>query len=362
MNNLGKKHANPIMTKPGSATKTHLSFKKNLPTVQGVIRTPHVPPTTMSPPPQAMPPQSVPPLATTPLAPPQAEQNFSQSAQPAFPQVSPQVKRLVGIPINIENVSAQKTAFKDRTIVQEVPSLDKVLEDALDEIKEQIQNYLEVCDTLSHRPINMDYLIEMLFVLARSLNFDFLMLMRISSSENSFAPSLVRGLKTNPPPMTSIFAPAISDGKIAWNELMQITSSADGEFLKWISKEKISSLGYVPFQDGKNISGFMILGSYRQKAKSQIASQLLELCGGRIGLAIAYEKRENLNDPELMNLVSGINEKQRQTSEYFELLSSSLGEKDGLAGKILIKTKDSLVTTSAKVEALKSLIQKKYQS
>nr|HPN84820.1 hypothetical protein [Victivallales bacterium] len=289
--------------KPG-ATKTSISFRKP---ELGATKVPAAttqsaqkPPLPQDPPTLAkntLPPQhahhSAPPPPAAPKAPPIPTQNphntsysthagHANAATHHQPAQAP-VRRVVGVPLKVENMVAQKTGIKDNQPVQKAPTLDKTIEAAVDEIKDQIQNYIEVCDTLSRRPVDMDNLVEILFVMTRSLNFDFLILLRASPSGKGFCAYHVRGLKANHPDMDSLLEPALSNGKISWNTLIKITSSSEGKFAEWMRDEKISSVGHVPFHDGDNINGLMIVGSYEKKNKTQIASQILELCGSRIG-------------------------------------------------------------------------------
>jgi hypothetical protein len=288
------------------------------------------------------------------------EYSVPQTAEQVPPWEKPKspVVRIAGIPIKAENQSAQKTGFLEKAPdAQAAISLEKAIEGTIDDIKEQLQNYLEVCDTLSHHSFSYDNLIELLFVLVRSVNLDFFVFLQVPKSGDGFSPVFSRGLK-NPPGrhIISSLGKAILEKKLSWAELMKIVSVKDGSFADWVAKEKIESVGFVPFHDGKAIRGLMIIGSYSKKQKSPIASQLLELCGGRIGISLSLKEKDEPVSPKALTLVSSIKETQKQALEYFELIMATTGARDDLAGKILIKCKSAMEKNSESIENLSNEI------
>ncbi len=365
MNQPGKKNTK-FNTRAPAATRSHIAFRKpGLPPVREEAKLPswntawphgQVP----SQPHTAAQTQTQNPLQpqSAPVPPPAPVENVSGPPLAPSTQIG-SVKRVVGIPIKPGRGFPQQTGALNKPTALQAPSPDNCVDNALDEIKEQIQNYLEVCDTLSHRPIEMDYLVEVLFVLARSLNFDFLVFMKAAEGGKSFSHCISRGVRNHPPAFAPAFSPCISDGKIMWNELMKASSEKDAPVSVWVGREKISSIGYVPFQDGDSILGFMILGSYTKKSKTPVASQILELCGGRIGLSLAYESRCKDPDTGVAAALSEVELHHSQALEYFDLLSSSFGAGDGLAGKLLGKSRDSLKKASDRLSEIKSAVSRK---
>jgi hypothetical protein len=283
-----------------------------------------------------------------------------QTAEQVPPQESPRapLMRIAGIPMKAENQSAQKTGFLEKVPNGRMAvSLEKAIEGTIDDIKEQLQNYLEVCDTLSHHSFSYDNLIELLFVFVRSVNLDFFVFLQVPKSGDGFSPVFSRGLK-NPPGrhIISSLGKAILEKKLSWAELMKIVSVKDGSFADYVAKEKIESVGFVPFHDGKAIRGLMIIGSYSKKQKSPIASQLLELCGGRIGISLSLKAKDEPFSPKILTLMSGIKETQKQAMEYLELIMATTGARDDLAGKILIKCKNAVEKNCESIETLSNEI------
>jgi len=362
---LESKKNNKFNTRPPIATRSHIAFRKttqqtknNIPQLPKQQQTPPPPPPkTYNPPSQELIPNQA--AVNNPLPTPQPT-TLQQQTDIKTTIESPQkeTKRLVGIPIKMPNQFAQRTGMIDKAVPsEEAQAQKKNIESNFDEITEQIQNYLEVCDTLSRRPIDMEYLTELLFVFTRSLNFDFLVILCVGK-DNSFSKFISRGLKGEYPNFQTIFAKAISEGRVIWPEIMHITSAKDGEIAKWINKQKIYSIGHVPFQDGNNILGFMMIGSYSKKNKSPIASQLLELCGGRVGLALANDLILREKNEQLSFLVSKLENEFSQIKEYTELLESSFQDKESLAGKLIKKCNESVKKAEENVLNLKSLTKK----
>ncbi|HOK05353.1 MAG TPA: hypothetical protein P5270_00610 [Victivallales bacterium] len=344
-------------TRPPIATRSHIAFRK--PTQQTKNSIPQLPKQPIpSPSHQEVTKNQA---AFTPPPPPPPPPTIVQqqtSIQPTTEPPQKESKRLVGIPIKIPNQFAQRTGMIDKgTSIEAPPLQNKDTESNFTEITEQIQNYLEVCDTLSRRPIDMEYLTELLFVFTKSLNFDFLVILCVGKN-NSFSTYISRGLKGEYPNFQNIFAKTISEGRVIWPEVMHITSAKDKEIAKWINKQKIFSFGYVPFQDGNNILGFMIIGSYSKKTKSPIASQLLELCGGRIGLALAHDLLLKERNEQISSLISELDNEFSQIKEYSELLESSFQDKESLAGKLIRKCNESLKRAGENISNLKLLNKK----
>jgi len=177
--------------------------------------------------------------------------------------------------------------LKEKTRQAAAPEGSSEMED----LKDQVAVYLEVCDSLMGE-WDAETIIDLLHLLARSLNFDVVSLVLVDP-ENSgkLAKPANRGYKT--PPNASVvecWERAIVDGSIDWKKLMKGAEDKNSDLAYWIVYEDLHSIGYVPIRDSSRIYGFLLVGAHdKDQTPSPLASPLLDACGGRIGLSIALK-------------------------------------------------------------------------
>jgi hypothetical protein len=160
----------------------------------------------------------------------------------------------------------------------------------IEQLKEQLQNYLEVCDSISGVVWEPKDIVDIIHVMARSLDFDTVSIFVLDhNNPDEFSPLVSRGYKT--PPTAEI----INDWKeclvpdantINWGKLMRHAEKTDTPLARWIIHEGLNSMGYVPIHDGTRTYGFILVASYEKRESSPVASGLFEMCGGRLGLSI----------------------------------------------------------------------------
>jgi|GEM_PF-3539324 len=176
-------------------------------------------------------------------------------------------------------------------------NLQEYLEHGLAELKEQLNNYQEVCNKFSAVNWKLADVTDYLYLMIKSLNFDAISVMVVDQAQpGTFFPLVSRGY-FHPPTLEvekfwqqSLPADSIM---IDWNHLLDLTQQEKSPLVNWMEEEKIHRIGYSPVQDGDRISGFIIIASYAEKKPSPLASTLLELCGGHIGLALTAQKAKN---------------------------------------------------------------------
>ena len=169
-------------------------------------------------------------------------------------------------------------------------NLQEYLEHGLAELKEQLNNYQEVCARFSTSNWELPEVTDYLFIMIKALNFDAISVMVLEqSSPGAFMPMVSRGY-FHPPTLEveKFWQQSIHDNGMAieWNKLLALTQREKSPLVNWMENEKIHRIGYSPIQDGDRISGFITIASYAEKKLSPLASILLELCGGHIGLAL----------------------------------------------------------------------------
>lgn len=232
---------------------------------------------------------------------PLARPPTGRSVEMAVPKVGSE-STLTGTPVskshnlpprdadNKETVSG----LEEKKVIRGTPaSSERIARLEIEDIKEQLHNYLEVCDSISACNWKPQDIIDIIHVFVRSLSFDAVSMAVISTSQRGQFDTLVsRGYKTPPGNnVLSVWQSAITEGSsINWGHLMKIASDTKTDLAYWIVHEGLNSVGYVPIHDNKTIYGFLFVGSLKKKNASPIGSPLLQLCGSRLGLSLALQR------------------------------------------------------------------------
>jgi hypothetical protein len=166
----------------------------------------------------------------------------------------------------------------------EAPSTFKETED----LKEQVGNYLEICDSCLNGDCEPTDIIDLIHVLVMSLNLNVVSMALVDPAMNGkFQQVVSRGYDLPPTrEVVECWEMALTaKSELLWDKLMVIATDKKNELAYWIIKENLDSVGYVPIRDGRNLYGFLFVASKTQKEQSIIKSELLEACGSRLGLA-----------------------------------------------------------------------------
>jgi hypothetical protein len=178
-------------------------------------------------------------------------------------------------------------------------NLQEYLDKSLSSMKLQLNNYQDVCSKISVGRWELVDVVDYLHILVKSLNFDAVSLLIIDPEHpGKFLPMVSRGYLSPPPiEVESYWTSCFSADKMSleWNKLLSLAQRAESPLVEWMDAEDIFRIGYSPVQDGEKITGFMIISSYKDKNLSPLASALLELCGGHIGLALAARKTREVH-------------------------------------------------------------------
>jgi len=211
---------------------------------------------------------------------------------------APQTQQEISYPPPMEtsenSPSSSDLAAKTSVLKGKLPSQPGNEDTTAEIYREQLQNYLELCDSIGSSDWTLESIIDMFYVMIESLELDSLAIALIDFNQGkSILPIASRGFRNLPGQSVSdVWSEAIMEGPtLSWNKLMVIAAGGQNELTKWIRKEGLDSIGYVPIHDNKTIFGFIFIGTHdKTRRQSPIASPLLELCGGRIGLTIALRK------------------------------------------------------------------------
>jgi len=230
-------------------------------------------------------------------------------------------------------------------------NLQEYLEQSLSDLKLQLNNYQDVCSKISAGNWELIDVVDYLHILIKSLNFDAISLLIIDPAEpGSFLPMVSRGYLSPPPiEVEKFWTNCFTKNKrsLDWNNLLKLAQKTDSPLVDWMDAEDIFRIGYSPIQDGENIVGFMIISSYKDKHISPLASVLLELCGGHIGLALAARRTRTEKMPvkedtktALLNLKSMLNQLATSESLTVDELADTLTRGQELIEQALLDIND----------------------
>ncbi len=158
-----------------------------------------------------------------------------------------------------------------------------------EDLQEQVALYWEVCDSLLGGA-RLESIADLLHLLVTSLNLDVVSLVMLDpDNPDKLEVVASRGYKDPPQPaVADCWGNALDKGALDWAKLMKLAENKDNDVSYWIVVEGLHSVGYVPIRDSSKIHGFLFVGAHDKEQKpSPLASNLLDACGSRIGLARA---------------------------------------------------------------------------
>ncbi len=206
----------------------------------------------------------------------------------------------------------------------------------IDSVLEEMQIYVEICDSLSDRNWIPQNLIDMLLLLTRSFSFDAVSLIFADPAlPNKLAQPVSRGYKSTPPPVEVVeeWEKAL-DGKTRfdWDKLMKIASDNHTPLASWILAEEIKAFSYVPVFDLNHIYGFMFIASYSKVKLMPMSSMILDLCGGRIGLSLAARGSSGTWPEAVLNGIAELRDQLSLITGYFEMANEGEMSQEDIKG------------------------------
>lgn len=175
---------------------------------------------------------------------------------------------------------------------EENTSVKQQMEIKIEELTDQVNNLLEVADSLLGQDWSPDNIIDIVHVVVRSLNLDVVsMVLPSMEYPKQLDNILSRGYDISPrKAAVNLWLNCFDEQEgIDWKKLMKLASDNKSELAYWVIHEGLFSIGYVPIRDGEFIYGFLFVASKEKKEQSQLTSALLDLCGSRIGLSYALK-------------------------------------------------------------------------
>jgi len=221
---------------------------------------------------------------------------------------------------------------------------EKAVQSKIEEFREQMQNYLEVCDSLASDNWQPQDLIDVLHMLILSLGMDVVSMVLLDPVHPAQLAETVVSRGYGTPPSAEVLAcwqgAVADDGRgIQWPRLMEIAADKGNALSQWLAREDLHSFGYVPIRDHHRIHGFLLVGAHAGKDPSPLASGILEVAGGRIGLSLAVRPgalpREVASAPQA-TAPAGMDEIRAAIQDLRAQLTRAAGGigmlRDGLAG------------------------------
>jgi hypothetical protein len=195
-------------------------------------------------------------------------------------------------PLNVKP-ALQKTSVYDVPEKYQIPDmsedLQKILENESENFKDQLQGFVDLCEILSKPGWQFADIADYIHMLVRTVNMDVMSIVLTDPSEKGKLCKVInRGYKSAPgPQIIAEWQSVVSgDATVNWNKLMDMAADKNTRLCRWICREALQSVGYVPLHGGTKIYGFLFVGAREDKMQSPLASSLLELCGDRIGVVL----------------------------------------------------------------------------
>jgi len=165
-------------------------------------------------------------------------------------------------------------------------------DNAVEFLSEQVDAYYEISKEIDAWSWNAKDIIDQLHVFSRALNFETATLALINKDGDKFERFVSRGNYAYPGAgAISHLEEAIDSGRLNWDKLIEQTSQKGTPYINWIESEEFEYVGLVPIHDGHTIIGFILTASRKEVNPSEIASKLLELLSGRLGMTISLGRK-----------------------------------------------------------------------
>ena len=194
------------------------------------------------------------------------------------------------------HVVEERNEFPDQSQVSDLgrqPLPDFIADDSeLEFLSDQVYAYRELSNVVDKGNWAPEQIIDLMDVFIRAINFDTVSIALIDQrSHDKFTGFISRGNESYPGADTIAYLQqSIVDGAIQWETLLQLSADKDSPFQKWVADEEFECLGFIPIHDGHQILGFILSACRKAYQPSDIASILLEMIGGRLGLSITAQK------------------------------------------------------------------------
>jgi hypothetical protein len=187
---------------------------------------------------------------------------------------------------------------KNNSVIAALPP-DKQFEIKLEEYSDQVNNLLEIADSLLDSNWTPEGIVDIIHVMIRALNLDVISLVLPSLNYPEQADIILnRGYGIAPGNnIVDLWLKTFDNQMgIDWKKLMKLAKDTNSDLAYWIVHEGLHSIGYVPIKDGDYIYGFLFVAANGKKEQSALTASLLDLCGSRLGLSYALKLMNQQED------------------------------------------------------------------
>lgn len=173
----------------------------------------------------------------------------------------------------------------DKNDLNKTQMIDKGLIQATEEeLKKQLRIYSEICDTIGSDDWDEESFMNSLMMLVKILGYDALSFFLVDKEAGEFQTIAHKGYEVEPDiSLIETFKESITENSINWENLINPNNDSLKNF---IYKGDVEHIGFVPVKSSNKIHGFFIIVSNKDRKISPIASSLLEVLGGRVGLVL----------------------------------------------------------------------------
>ena len=196
-----------------------------------------------------------------------------------------------------ENEVDQNSKFidvKNIKVAQHI-NVKELIDSEINEVKEQVHNYGEICDVLTTKTTNPDAYMDKLYILLQSFKFKVVSLCLVN--DHAQLEVFSRGYKDEvSEELIAQWQNAVEmeSNSIDWVKLLKYTQTENSCLNDLLIKENLGKIGFSPVEEGGFIFGFVFIGSNVGVESSIFASSCLETFGSRLGIILRHnlERKE----------------------------------------------------------------------
>ncbi|UDQ97044.1 hypothetical protein AAEX28_08335 [Lentisphaerota bacterium WC36G] len=221
--------------------------------------------------------------------------------------------------------------------VAQYVDVKELISSELNEIKEQIFNYGEICEVLNTKSSNPEAYIDKLFVLLQSFRFSVVSLCIVD--EDGKLEIFSRGYNEElDEDLINQWQEAVEteSNLVDWNKLLSNTQSEKSKVNDLLVTENLGKIGFSPIEECGTIFGFIFIGVKVGEEANQLASNCLETLGSRIGIVLRHYFEKNKSKDVLLSYRSDCHDQLRVLNGTLERLEQKVLESDAEV-KMIVK-------------------------
>ena len=220
--------------------------------------------------------------------------------------------------------------------VAQYVDVKELISSEINEVKEQVFNYGEICEVLNTKTMNPEAYIDKLYILMQSFNFSVVSLSIVD--EDGKLDIYSRGYKDSlDEELLAQWQDAVEveNNSIDWAKLLDTTQQEDGKVNELLVTENLGRIGFSPIEERGTIFGFIFIGVKVGDEPSVFASSCLETLGSRIGILLRHNLEAKECRDSFLNYRNDCHDSLRILNKKLELLNDNFLKDDLEARKVL---------------------------